>query len=75
MPINQMLGFFQIGLFIKLFFLVLALFYFVFTVVVYRQIMLMNQILESQLARVVKTAALVQVVVATGLFFMTILLA
>ena len=59
----------QIGLFIKLFFSVLVLFYFVFCVVAYRQISLMTQVLDSKISPLVKILALVQIAAVAGLFF------
>ena len=71
--LTNILNFFQLGMFVKLFVLILGLFYFVFTAVVYGQIDLMNQILKSQIAPLVKTIALVQIFLAGVLFFLIIL--
>lgn len=67
--------FFQMGLLIKLFFIVLTLFYFVFSVIVYRQIVLMTQVLDSKISPLVKVVALIQIVVAGVLFFLAVVAA
>lgn len=67
--------FFQFGLFVKLFALILILFYFIFVVVCYRQIMLMNQVLNSKIAPIIKTLALFQTIAVAVLFFLAVFLA
>lgn len=69
------LNFFQLGLIVKLFLSVLVLFYFVFTAVIYRQITLMTQVLDSNISPFIKLIAMGQVIAVAGLFFLTILLA
>lgn len=66
-------SYFQIGLLVKLFFLVLGLFYFVFVAIIYRQISLMTQVLDSKVSPVIKTIALVQIFSAAFLFLLIIL--
>lgn len=73
--LTNIFGFFQIGLLVKLFFLVLGFFYFVFTAVVYRQIDLMTQVLDSKVSPVIKMFALVQIFSAALLFLLIILFA
>lgn len=73
--IGSILSFFQIGLLVKLFFLVLGFFYFVFVAVIYRQIDLMTQVLDSKISPVVKTIALIQIFSAAFLFLLIILFA
>lgn len=68
-------NFFQMGLLVKLFFAVLTLFYFVFSVVVYRQIVLMTQVLDSKISPLVRAIALIQIVVAGVLFFLAVVAA
>lgn len=53
---------------IKLFVLTLLVFYFIFTLVVYRQITLMTEILDSAVSPVVKLLAIFQIIVV-GLLF------
>ena len=65
----------QFGLLIKLFFVVLTLFYFIFSLVVYRQITLMTQILDSKMSPLVKVVALGQVIASGILFFLALVLA
>ncbi|MCL4397953.1 hypothetical protein M1403_02910 [Patescibacteria group bacterium] len=70
----ELLNLLQFSIFIKLFFAVLMLLYFVFTVVVYRQIVLMTQVLNSKISPLFKMIALGQVVAVGILFFLGILL-
>lgn len=65
----------QFSLIIKLFFSVLVLFYFVFAAVVYRQIILMTQILNSGVSPLIKAVAVAQIIAVAGLFFLTLVLA
>lgn len=71
--IGNIFSFFQIGLLVKLFFLVLGFFYFVFTAVIYRQIDLMTQVLDSKISPVIKSVALIQIFSAAFLFLLIIL--
>ncbi len=66
---------FQPGILTKLFFTVLGLFYFVLALVIYRQISLMTQVLDSKISPVVKTAALAQIAATGVLFFLALVLA
>lgn len=75
MDINLLFNLLQPTLLVKLFLLVLAFFYFIFTLVVSRQITLMTQILNSSLAPVVKIVALLQILAAAILFFLVAVLA
>ena len=75
MTIDQILALFQISLLFKLFLLVLAFFYFIFAIVIYRQISLMTQVLNSRVAPVVKSIALLHIVAVGVLFFLVVLLA
>ena len=52
--IFDFLQFLQLGLFVKLFFIVLTLFYVVFCLVIYRQIYLMTKILDSKISKIIK---------------------
>ncbi|MBI3887889.1 hypothetical protein HY310_02370 [Candidatus Microgenomates bacterium] len=70
-----MLELLQLNLLIKLFFSVLTLFYFVFVVVVYRQITLMTQVLDSKISPAVKLIALAQIFAVGALFFIGVLIA
>ncbi len=71
----EILNFLQFGLFVKLFFSVLMLFYFVFSVVVYRQITLMTQVLDSKISPLVKMIALAQIAAVAFLFFVGVIIA
>lgn len=73
--LGTFVGLLQIGLLVKLFFFVLGLFYFVFVVVIYRQITLMNQVLNSKVSPLIQTIALSQIFAAAGLFILIILFA
>lgn len=78
MTVDQIIpifNFLQIGLLVKLFLVVLAVFYAVFVVVVYRQIGLMTQILRSKDSVVIKSIAVLQIVAAGVLVFLILLLA
>lgn len=59
----------------KLFLMVLAVLYFIFAVVVYRQITLMTQTLNSNIAPIVKVLALLQIAAVAVLFFLIAILA
>ncbi|MEK7127617.1 MAG: DUF5657 family protein [Patescibacteria group bacterium] len=72
--IAQIVAGFSFLAFFKLFSLVLIFFYFIFTLVVYRQVTLMNQILETSFTPLVKLTALVQIVAVVVLFFLVFLL-
>lgn len=70
----DILGFLQFGLIVKLFFSVLLLFYFTFAVVVYRQITLMTQVLNSNISPVVRMVAAAQILAVAFLFFIGLVL-
>lgn len=69
------IGFFQLAAIAKLFLLVLALFYFIFNVVVYRQITLMTQVLDSKISPAVKLVAVGQIIASGVLFVLVAILA
>lgn len=78
MTLDQILGFssfLQLGFLAKIIIMVLALFYVVFTAVVYRQIDLMTQVLDSKISPVVKTIALIQIGAAVFVLVLAVLLA
>lgn len=78
MTLNQVvniINIFQIGLLIKLFIAVAAIFYLALTVIIYRQIVLMTQILNTEISPLVKTIAMVQIVVAGVLVLLAVVLA
>ncbi len=60
---------------LKLFILTLLVFYFIFTLVVYRQITLMTKILDSEVSPFVKLLAIIQIIVVGGLFLMAVVIA
>jgi hypothetical protein len=70
-----MLELLQFGLIVKLFFVVLTLFYVVFLLVVYRQISLMTQVLDSHLSPLIRVVALGQIVAAVFLLVLALILA
>ena len=65
----------QLGLFTKLFFSVAAIFYTVFAAVIYRQVSLMTQVLETKISPTVKMIALAQIAAAGVLVLLAIFLA
>ncbi len=65
---------FQLIFLVKLLLLVIALFYFVFTLVVYQQINLMSQIIETTATWLVRLLGLIQIAAAIALFGLVILL-
>lgn len=71
----NIINIFQFGLLVKLFLSTLALFYLVLTVVIYRQIVLMTQILDSRISPLVKTVAMGQIAVAGVLVLLAVVLA
>ncbi len=73
--IFDFLQFLQLGLFVKLFFIVLTLFYVVFCLVIYRQIYLMTKILDSKISPLVQMIALIQIVGAVLIFLLGLVLA
>lgn len=78
MTLNQVvniINIFQIGLLIKLFIAVAAIFYLALTVIIYRQIVLMTQILNTEISPLVKTIAMVQIVAAGVLVLLAVVLA
>lgn len=73
--IFDFLQFLQLGLFVKLFFIVLTLFYVIFCLVIYRQIYLMTKVLDSKISPLVQMIALIQIVGAVLIFLLGIILA
>lgn len=71
---TNLLGFFQIAVLAKLFLLVLGFFYFVFAIVIYRQISLMAQTVKSSFSGFLKLAALAQILAVAGLLVLVFLL-
>lgn len=71
---SNFLVFAQFGLIIKLFLAVLAVFYLVFTVIIFRQITLMVQILDSKISPVVQALALGQIAGAALVFLLVVIL-
>jgi len=65
----------QVGLLIKLFFVALAALYLIFSAVVYRQITLMTEVLESKISPTIGLIALGQVVAAGLLMLLSLVLA
>ena len=72
--LTNTMNIFQIGPLVKVFLLVLGFFYFIFTIVVYRQISLMSQTVQTSVSGVVKLIALVQILLVLGLLLLTIIL-
>lgn len=65
---------FQFRLLFKLFILVVVLFYFVLSAVIYRQISLMTQILETKISPIIKAIAILQIIAVGFLFFLGVAL-
>lgn len=74
-PVTTIFNLLQFGLLIKLFLSVFVLFYFVFTAVVYRQISLMTQVLNSKISPLIRLVAMGQVVFVAFLFFLAVIVA
>lgn len=72
--INQLATALTFGLIVKLFLLVAVFFFFVFTIVVYREIRLMTQILDSSISPIIKGAAIVLILAVAFAFFLTVFL-
>ncbi len=73
MTLEQILSlasWFQFKTLFKLFILVVSFFYFVLTLVIYRQMSLMTQILESKISPLLKTIAVFQIIGVGILFFL-----
>lgn len=66
--------FLQLGLFVKLFFMVLVGFYFIFCLVVYRQIYLMTKVLESEISYIIQVVAILQIAAAGFVFLLGLIL-
>lgn len=75
MQFDQLLGIFQLGALVKIFFVVLGAFYLVLTGVIYRQVQLMNQILLTKMSSVLATVALLQVAAGGVLLLLALILA
>lgn len=73
--ILNIFNYFSINLLAKVLILVVGLFYFVFTIIVYRQITLMAQTLDSGISPTIKTMAIIQIATAGFLFFLALFLA
>lgn len=71
----DIITFFDLKVLGKLFLMVLAVLYFIFAIVVYRQITLMTQTLNSNIAPIVKVLALLQIAAVAVLFFLIAILA
>lgn len=65
---------FDIVVLIKLFALALVFFYFIFALIVSRQVSLMNQVLETSFTPVVRLVTVIQVIAVAILFFLVFLL-
>ena len=65
---------FRIEILVKFFFLVIFFFYLVFSMVVYRQISLMTQVLETGISPVVKMVALIQILAVAVLLLLGVML-
>ena len=65
---------FQFGFLVKMLFSVMGLFYVIFALVIYRQITLMTQVLDSKISPKVKTLAIVQIGMAGVLFLLAVVL-
>lgn len=69
------LNIFTIGFLAKLLLLVLSGFYLVLTIIIYRQISLMTQTLNSSISPLIRTAALIQIIAVAILFLLVLVLA
>lgn len=64
----------QLSLLVKLFVVVLTIFYLIFCLVIYRQIVLMTKVLQSNLSSLLKTLALVQIAIVGVIFLLALFL-
>ncbi len=71
---DSLLGIFQFGILLKVFFSVLGLFYLVLVAVIYKQITLMTQVLKSPVSPLLQTAAMVQIAAGGILLLLAIVL-
>lgn len=74
MGFDSLLGIFQFGILLKVFFSVLGLFYLVLVAVIYKQITLMTQVLKSPVSPLLQTAAMVQIAAGGILLLLAIVL-
>ena len=61
-------------IFVKIFILVLLLFYIIFAVIVFRQVELMNEMVEAQISPILRMLALFHLASAIFLFLLSIFL-
>lgn len=71
---SSALGIFQLGLLAKLFIATLAVFYVIFAAVIYRQVTLMTQVLDTRISPIVKMVAVIQVIAAGVLVILALIL-
>ncbi len=74
MNLDTIANLFQFQLLFKAIVLVGGLFYVVLLVIIYRQADLMTQILNSSVSPVIKLVAIIQIILAAGLFLLAIFL-
>ena len=75
MDLNQIANIFQFHLLFKLVLLVVILFYFVLTAVIYRQVTSLTQTLDSTISPLIRKVAVIQIIVVAGLFLLAVVLA
>lgn len=73
--IDQLNSLLQISFLAKIFVLVLSLFYFVFTAVVYREISLMTNTLNSSISPTIRLLAKAQIIAGAVLFLLAVVIA
>ncbi len=72
--LNLISGLFNVWLWVKLFSLVLVLFYFVLSLVIVRQVDLMGQILKTEVVPALRTASLLHAAAVGILFILVVIL-
>jgi hypothetical protein len=72
--IFEIINNFQIAYLAKLLLLVVGLFYFVFSLVIYRQVSLMSQVLNTSATWFLKMLIVIQMAIATAIFVLVIVL-
>lgn len=61
-------------LFVKFFVVILLLFYIIFAAICFRQIDLMNQMVEAQISPFLRLIGLIHLLAATGIFFLALII-
>ncbi len=71
--LTNLMVFFNIWLFIKFFILVLLLFYFIFSLVITRQVNLMNRVLKTNISPGLRLITIIHAISVGFLFFLALI--